>query len=86
MVHQHFMLVRRSPSQRISCWARNPGRLDEVPERHGDARSASRAERIRELSSQYGLEVDPDAYVRDLPVGAQQRVEIVKALYRAATS
>ena len=42
------------------------------------------AARVRELSHQYGLEVDPDAYVRDLTVGAQQRVEIVKALYRAA--
>jgi len=42
------------------------------------------AARVRELSHQYGLETDPDAYVRDLTVGAQQRVEIVKALYRAA--
>ena len=37
-----------------------------------------------ELSERYALEVDPEAYIRDLPVGAQQRVEIVKALYRAA--
>ncbi len=47
-----------------------------------DRRTA--AARIRDLSQQYGLAVDPDAYVRDLTVGAQQRVEIVKALYRAA--
>jgi general nucleoside transport system ATP-binding protein len=47
-----------------------------------DRRSA--AQRIRELSHQYRLDVDPDAYVKDLPVGAQQRVEIVKALYRKA--
>jgi simple sugar transport system ATP-binding protein len=40
--------------------------------------------RISELSQQYGLEVDPNAYVKDLAVGEQQRVEIVKALYRAA--
>ncbi|MCZ2096891.1 MAG: ATP-binding cassette domain-containing protein [Anaerolineae bacterium] len=42
------------------------------------------AERVRELSQQYGLEVDPDAVIERLPVGVQQRVEIVKALYRDA--
>jgi simple sugar transport system ATP-binding protein len=40
--------------------------------------------RVRELSQSYGLPVDPDALVRDLPVGIQQRVEILKALYRQA--
>ncbi len=40
--------------------------------------------RVRELSQQYGLDVDPDALVGELPVGVQQRVEIVKALYRNA--
>ena len=39
---------------------------------------------MRELSERYGLEVDPDALVEDLPVGVQQRVEIVKALMRDA--
>ena len=42
------------------------------------------AGRIREISDQYGLEVDPDAYIKDLPVGVQQRVEIIKVLYRQA--
>jgi ABC-type uncharacterized transport system ATPase subunit len=42
------------------------------------------AERVRELSRQYGLEVDPKAVVEKLPVGLQQRVEIIKALYRKA--
>jgi len=42
------------------------------------------AERVRSLSQRYGLEVDPDAVIERLPVGAQQRVEIVKALYRDA--
>lgn len=42
------------------------------------------AKRIRDLSEEYGLQVDPEAYVQDLPVGAQQRVEIIKALYRDA--
>lgn len=41
-------------------------------------------ERVRRISHQYGLDVDPTAYIKDLPVGAQQRVEIVKALYRQA--
>src|SRR4030095_3042706 len=40
--------------------------------------------RIRDLSQQYGLDVPPDALIMDLPVGVQQRVEIVKALYRGA--
>jgi ABC-type uncharacterized transport system ATPase subunit len=42
------------------------------------------ARRVHELSQQYGLEVDPDAVIEKLPVGTQQRVEIVKALYRQA--
>jgi len=40
--------------------------------------------KVRDISKQYGLEVDPDALVENLPVGLQQRVEIVKALYRKA--
>jgi ABC-type uncharacterized transport system ATPase subunit len=40
--------------------------------------------RVRKFSRQYGLEVDPDALVENLPVGLQQRVEIIKALYRKA--
>ena len=42
------------------------------------------AKRIDEISKQYDLEVDPQAYIGDLPVGAQQRVEIIKVLYRKA--
>jgi len=42
------------------------------------------AQRVRDLSQQYGLEVDPEAVIEKLPVGTQQRVEIVKALYRQA--
>ncbi len=41
-------------------------------------------QRIRELSEQYGLAVDPDAIVENIPVGVQQRVEIIKTLYREA--
>lgn len=47
-----------------------------------DQRTASR--RIRDLSDQYGLVVDPDAIIEDIPVGVQQRVEIIKTLYREA--
>jgi ABC-type uncharacterized transport system ATPase subunit len=47
-----------------------------------DRRAAAR--RIRELSNQYGLAVDPRALTEDLPVGVQQRVEIIKTLYRKA--
>jgi simple sugar transport system ATP-binding protein len=47
-----------------------------------DRRTATR--RIRELSEQYGLAVDPDALIENLPVGVQQRVEIIKTLYREA--
>ncbi len=42
------------------------------------------AAQIRQISQQYGLEVDPEAYSKDLPVGLQQRVEIIKVLYRRA--
>jgi ABC-type uncharacterized transport system ATPase subunit len=48
----------------------------------GNERAA--AERVGELSRMYGLEVDPDAVIEKLPVGQQQRVEIIKALYRHA--
>ena len=37
-----------------------------------------------EISEQYGLEIEPDVLVQDIPVGVQQRVEIIKALYRSA--
>jgi general nucleoside transport system ATP-binding protein len=85
MVHQHFMLVPPlTVTENIMLgqesevgWSRLLGKLS-VLDRHFVS------DRIRELSQRYALEVDPDAYIRDLPVGAQQRVEIVKALYRSA--
>lgn len=85
MVHQHFMLAPPLTvtenimlgQELVAGPTRALGRLAVL-----DRRTAS--QRIRELSHQYGLDVDPDACVKDLPVGAQQRVEIVKALYRAA--
>ncbi len=85
MVHQHFMLVPPLTvteniilgQESLQPATRALGRLSAL-----DRQSA--AARIRELSHQYGLDVDPDAYIKDLPVGSQQRVEIVKALYRRA--
>jgi simple sugar transport system ATP-binding protein len=85
MVHQHFMLVPPLTvtenimlgQESLQASTKFLGRLAWL-----DRRSA--ANRIRELSQQYGLAVEPTAIVRDLPVGVQQRVEIVKALYREA--
>ncbi len=77
MVHQHFQLVPvMTVTENIILGNESTvrGRLD--------LKSAAR--RIREISAQYGLSVDPDAVVADLDVGAQQRVEIIKALYRNA--
>ena len=78
MVHQHFMLIP------VMTVAENVTLGNEVLVAGAllDRKKASR--RIRELSERYGFEVDPDALVADLPVGIQQRVEIIKALYREA--
>jgi len=77
MVHQHFMLVPVfTVAENIMLGAETVRRL--ALDRRGVAAQ------VRKVSHQYGLDVDPDAYVKDLPVGVQQRVEIVKALYRKA--
>lgn len=78
MVHQHFMLVP------VFTVTENVMLGDEEV-RAGivlDRRLA--AAKIRKISEQYNLEVDPDTYIEDLPVGVQQRVEIIKLLYREA--
>ena len=78
MVHQHFMLI---PVMTVT----ENVMLGVEPTRNGIFLDKAKvAKRIRELSEQYGLEVDPDAYIKDLPVGIQQRVEIIKVLYREA--
>ena len=78
MVHQHFMLVDDfSPCWRTSCSAPKAARCWPTAWRK------ARAE-LERLERDYGLDVDPDAIVDDLPVGLQQRVEILKALYRGA--
>jgi simple sugar transport system ATP-binding protein len=79
MVHQHFMLVP------VFTVAENVTLGIEETKRSGllDRRKTRRD--VRELSRRYGLDIDPDAIVENLPVGIQQRVEIVKALVREAS-
>jgi len=77
MVHQHFMLIP------VFTVAENIMLGSETVKGLQLDRKTVAAE-ISRLSHQYGLDVDPNALVQDLPVGVQQRVEIVKALYRKA--
>jgi general nucleoside transport system ATP-binding protein len=78
MVHQHFMLIP------VMTVAENIVLADE-PTHAGIMLdySAARA-RVRELAAQFKFEIDPDALISDVTVGQQQRVEILKALYRNA--
>jgi ABC-type uncharacterized transport system ATPase subunit len=71
MVHQHFSLV-----EPLRVWENVA--LGEA----GNLRPAAVRARINEISTRYGLNVDPDAVVGDLPVGMRQRVEIIKCLRR----
>ena len=76
MVHQHFQLVP------VITVAENM-MLGHEPTTGGRcSTSRSAREMVRTLSAKHGLPVDPDAEVEDLPVGTQQRVEILKALSR----
>ncbi len=78
MVHQHFMLVP------VFTVTENVMLGAEATRWAGVLDRASAAARVRQISEQYGLAVDPTARVEDLPVGVQQRVEIIKLLYREA--
>ena len=79
MVHQHFMLVPVfTVAENITLGVERTNRFGLLDRRR------TRRE-VRELSERYGLQVDPDALVEDLPVGVQQRVEIIKALLRQAS-
>jgi simple sugar transport system ATP-binding protein len=74
MVHQHFTLVpAMTVAENLALGGR--GRFD----------AAVAAERVREIARRTGFALDPDALVETLPIGAQQRVEIAKALARDAT-
>ena len=78
MVHQHFMLVP------VFTVAENVTLGDEQTRALGLLDRRRMRQKVRELSDRYGLRVDPDALTGDLPVGVQQRVEILKALVRDA--
>ncbi|MGQ9490584.1 MAG: ABC transporter ATP-binding protein [Anaerolineae bacterium] len=77
MIHQHFMLVPTlTVTQNIALG---------LPSSRAPLLDLDRvSKRVRQLSEEYGLKVDPNAYIWQLSVGEQQRVEILKALYRGA--
>jgi ABC-type uncharacterized transport system ATPase subunit len=75
MVHQHFMLVP------VFSVAENV-MLGAEPNKGGFLDRATADKLVREVSLKYGLPVEPEAIIEDLPIGIQQRVEIVKALTR----
>lgn len=78
MVHQHFMLVQTfTVTQNIILGNETTRALGVL-----DIEKARKE--VVQLSEQYGLSIDPDALIQDLSVGSQQRVEILKALYRGA--
>ncbi|MGD1994167.1 MAG: ABC transporter ATP-binding protein [Anaerolineae bacterium] len=78
MVHQHFMLVPvLTVTENVMLGVESIKNLVFLDR-------ADAARRVRHISEQYNLEVDPDSYIKSLPVGVQQRVEIIKLLYREA--
>ncbi len=78
MVHQHFQLVP------VLTVTDNVMLGEESTRGRLFLNRGAAKKKILEIAHQYGLDVDPDALVQDLPVGVQQRVEIIKALYRKA--
>ncbi|HZU94117.1 MAG TPA: ABC transporter ATP-binding protein [Microbacterium sp.] len=79
MVHQHFMLVP------VFTVAENVMLGHEKTTAGGRLDLAAARRQVKEISDRFGFDVDPDAVVEDLPVGVQQRVEIIKALARDAS-
>ncbi len=77
MVHQHFMLVDTLTATENVVLGSEP-----VKGLNFDIRGSR--QKVKELSEKYGLYVDVDAKIEDMPVGMQQRVEIIKTLYRGA--
>jgi len=77
MVHQHFMLIPVFTVAENVMLGHEESKLGflDLP--------AARA-KVREISARFGFDVNPDALIEDLPVGVQQRVEIIKALSRDA--
>jgi len=78
MVHQHFMLIPVMTVAENIVLASEPRRAGVLLDHY------AADNRVRELSDRYGLAVDPDARIDRITVGQQQRVEILKALYRGA--
>jgi simple sugar transport system ATP-binding protein len=78
MVHQHFMLIPVMTVAENIVLASEPTHAGVLLD------YAAAVERVRELSERFGLAVDPEARVENIGVGQEQRVEIVKALYRGA--
>jgi simple sugar transport system ATP-binding protein len=78
MVHQHFMLVPVFTVTENVMLGDEEVKLGDVLDRR------KAAAKIHQISEQFSLEVDPNSYIQDLPVGVQQRVEIIKLLYREA--
>lgn len=77
MVHQHFMLVENfTVTENII--------LGNEPKKRGVIDIVGAAKKVEEISKLYGLNVDPYAKIEDISVGMQQRVEILKTLYRGA--
>ncbi len=74
MVHQHFMLVP------VFTVAENVILGHEQTTFAGHLNMAAARVRVKEIAAQFGFHIDPDARIEDLPVGVQQRVEIIKAL------
>jgi general nucleoside transport system ATP-binding protein len=77
MVHQHFMLIPVMTVAENIVLAAEPTKGPFLDESEAE-------ERVRELSERFGLAVRPDARIESISVGMQQRVEILKALYRGA--
>ena len=75
MVHQHFQLVHNFTDAENIILGKEGGFVYDI-------KSASK--KIKEISKRYGLEIEPDMVIEDITVGMQQRVEILKMLYRDA--
>ncbi len=75
MVHQHFKLVEVFTVLDNIVLGVEPGKM-------GFLQKAEARKKVMDLSEKYGLQVDPDARIEDISVGMQQRVEILKMLYR----
>ena len=78
MVHQHFMLIP------VFTVAENVVLGHEPTGKVGNLDLDAARKLVKEISDRFGFDIDPDAKIEDLPVGAQQRVEIIKSLARDA--